>query len=417
MPHARYLILGSSHAAIEAVAAIRMVDAEGGLVMITKDARLPYSPTVLPYIVSGRSDPERIMLRDEDWLRDNAVSFVRDSAAVAVDAAAKAVKLAGGAEWTYDKLLIATGAAPAIPPVDGLAEVPFHVLRSMEDALKLRSAMEGVRSAVVLGAGLVGMHAAENLAKAGLEVTIVEREGQVLPGYFDGRAAAMIEIAFTEKGVRLLLGRTARSAAAAGGKVALTLEDGQALAADLLLVATGVRPVIEFLAGSGIEIGRGVVADARMRTRAADVWAAGDVVEARPFLNDGRAVGGILPDAVEQGRIAGMGMAGDDGLKPWPGGLPINTYTFFGQRAVTVGSIAEAAGLDVVHAEDPTRKAYTKVVFDNGRLRGVSAVNSGIDAGVMWQLILRRMDLAPVREAFLARPVETGRALMSRTWR
>ncbi|MBW7850886.1 MAG: NAD(P)/FAD-dependent oxidoreductase [Rhodospirillales bacterium] len=417
MRNSKYLIVGSSHAALEAAAAIRMQDPDGALAMVTRDTRLPYSPTILPYVVSGRSEPERILLRDEAWFADNAIGFVRGETLAAVDAAARTARFASGAEWRYEKLLLATGAAPAIPPVKGLAEVPFHVLRSMDDAVRLRDAIATARRAVVLGAGLIGMHAAENLAKAGAAVTVVEMQAQVLPGYFEPDAARMIERAFAAKGVTMEMGRTVTAAEPRGQGCAVILDDGRAIEADLLLVSTGVKPEMAYLAGGGVDTDRGILVDDRMRSSAPGIWAAGDVAQARGFYDGAKVVAGILPNAVEQGRIAGMDMAEDEGVKSFPGSVPLNTYTFFGQQAISVGLSAGGEGREVHETVGEGGKSYRRIVLEGDRLRGVSAINDFVDAGIMWQLVLRQVDLSAVKADFVARPLETGRMLMSRIWR
>src|SRR3970040_696194 len=154
--HSKYLIVGSSHAALEAATAIRLIDTDGALTLLTRDTHLPYSPTILPYVVSGRSQPDNVVLRGQDYFRDNAISFVPGATVAAIDPAQSSLRLASGKTWQYDRLLIATGAAPRLPPVRGLTDVPFHVLRSMDDAINLRQAMGQARSAIVLGAGLIG---------------------------------------------------------------------------------------------------------------------------------------------------------------------------------------------------------------------------------------------------------------------
>ena len=422
MAHAEYLIAGSSHAALEALAAIRVMDPRAGAALVTRDRHLPYSPTILPYVVSGQSHPDSIALRDEAYFADHDVAFVRGAAVASVDARRNTVELTTGDEWHYDKLLLATGATPAVPPVPGLDEVPYYVLRTLDDALGLRRAIADARTAVVLGAGLVGTHAAENLAHAGLEVALVEKEPQMLPGYFAEPASDLIAGAFAGRGVRLCLGRTVVEAARGNGSgaVVVRLDDGTEIVADLLLVATGVRPVVDYLAGSGIEVEDGILVDDAMRTNIDNVWAAGDVAQARDFYGTGKVVTGILPDAVEQGRIAGMAMVDDPARRPYPGGVPLNTYTFFGRQAISVGigaAGAPAADWEVVEAFEPDAGRHQKIVLRDDRLIGISAVGRALDPGIMWQLILRRTDLGSVKEAFVARPLETGRALMSKIWR
>lgn len=417
MQQTHYLIVGASHAALAAVHAIRMHDEKGSVTVVSKDDSLPYSPTVLPYVVSGRSDPQRVFLRDDAYFAQHKVNYLKGTAVTSIAASENRVSLSSGEQIAYEKLLLATGAAPQLPPVPGIDAVEFHVLRTLDDALRLRGALGEVREAVVLGAGLVGMHAAENLAKAGAQVTVVEMQPTVLAGYFDREAAGIIEQTFAAKGVRLKMGnKVVKLAPVERGKGAVvTLADGTELQAGLLLVSTGVAPVMDYLKGSGAETGQGIIVDDTMRTSVPNIWAAGDVAQARGFYGDAKIINGILPDAVEQGKIAGMAMAGDPGLHSYPGGVPLNTYTFFGQQAVSVGSQNE--GEVVVLEADPAGKRYLKIVMKDNRLTGIFAINVAFDPGVMWQLILRRIDLSPVMQGFLADPQRTARVLMSRTWR
>lgn len=418
-PAVPYLIVGASHAALEAATAIRMHDGEGALVMATREPHLPYSPTVLPYVVSGHSRAERIALRDAGWFEREGIDFRRGLALTALDAARHRALFADGSAIEYGKLLLATGAAPAIPPIPGLHAAKHHVLRTLDDALALREALATARNAVVLGAGLVGMHAAENLARAGVAVTIVEKQSQVLPGYFDAQAAAIIRSAFVDHGIEVLLNAAVTRVEAEASGARVMLGDGRALEADLLLVATGVRAAMGYLEGTDIGRDAGILVDEHMRTSAADVWAAGDVAQARSFLDGRRSVSAILPSAVEQGRIAGMAMCGDPAIRRYAGAVPLNTYHFFGQHAISVGSAAweGAPALDEVLSCGGEEGRYLKITLHHDRLKGIFGINVPFDPGVMWQLILRELDLSGVRERFLAQPQQTGRALMSRTWR
>ncbi|MGA2567685.1 MAG: NADH-dependent phenylglyoxylate dehydrogenase subunit epsilon [Pseudolabrys sp.] len=409
----KYLIVGSSHAALEAAAAIRMIDSRGTLTLLTRDAHLPYSPTILPYVVSGRSQPDNVQLRDAAYFRANAIDFVSGTEVVSLDPTQSILRLACGEHWQFERLLIASGAAPGLPKVAGLSDVPFHVLRSLDDAVGLRQAMQRAKSALVLGAGLIGMHVAENMAKAGIKVTVVELQPFALSSYFEPKASAIIERAFSEHGVRMLMGRTLASVSRASEGITATLDDNSIVAADLLLVCTGVKPNIGFLSGSGIDTETGVLVDDRMRTNVASIWAAGDVAQARGFWGD-KVINGILPNAVEQGRIAGADMVEDTGVQPFSGAVPLNTYSFFGQQAISVGR-SGGPGSEV--AERNGDGSYRHIVLKDGRLVGISTINDFVDAGIMWQLILRHTDLSAVKEAFIADPQLTGRQLMSQHWR
>ena len=418
MPYSKYLIVGSSHAALEAVTAIRLQDERGSITMLTRDSRLPYSPTILPYIVSGRSRPDNVVLRDAAYFAQNKVELQRNAEVVGVDPALQSVRTADGAIWTYARLLLATGGTPVVPAVPGLSDVRLHVLHTMDDAIALRDAIGRAQSAIVLGAGLCGMHVAENMAKAGLAVSVLVRS-RPLREYFSPRAGGMIQTAFAGNGARMMMGRTPAAVERRGDGCAVTLDNGETITADLLMVGTGVTPAMAYLAGSGVETGRGILVDDRMRTSVADVWAAGDVAEARSFWG-GTAVNGILPGAVEHGRIAGADMADDAVVRDFPGAMSLNTYHYFEHHSVSVGlggQLPDDADFDIDEQVDAARGKYRRIVMREGRLVGISSIDDFVDPGVMWQLILRRTDLSPCKADFLAHPQATGRRLMSQLWR
>lgn len=420
MSQTKYLIVGSSHAGLSAVEAIRLHDQEGPITLVSAEKVYPYSPTILPYVVSGDIRRERVFLRDQAYFDKQKIRFLNGSTVTAIQPGKKSVTLDSGKKITYEKLLLATGAAPAMPPIPGLKECPTYTLRTLEDAVEIQKAMKIGGSAIVLGGGLIGMHTAENMAKAGLKVTVVEMLPQILPGYFDSQAAGLIQKVFSENGVKILTGSPVTHVTSANGACAVSLENGLDISAHLLVVATGVRPRMSFLEGSSVKVDAGVLVDDRMRTSVEDIWAAGDVAQARSFLGSEKILNGTLPDAVDQGWIAGMDMAGDPYCKPYPGGIPMNTYSFFGNHAFSVGDrLPEGSGdeFEVDRIFSPAGLRYQKLIFRDGRLCGASAINVPLDPGIMRQMISRRVELGEMKGQFAGSPRESGRLLMSRLWR
>ncbi|MGD9080580.1 MAG: FAD/NAD(P)-binding oxidoreductase, partial [Desulfobacterales bacterium] len=162
MSQAKYLIVGSSHAGLSALEAIRLQDEEGPITIVSREQTLPYSPTILPYVISGKKQVDAISLRDPSYFSDLNVRFKPDSAVVAVDPSKAIVTLESGETIQYEKLLLATGADAAVPPFPGIETVPYQVVRTLGDALKLRDSIQDATSAIVIGAGLIAMHTAEN---------------------------------------------------------------------------------------------------------------------------------------------------------------------------------------------------------------------------------------------------------------
>jgi len=416
----QYLIIGSSHAGIAALEAIRLLDESGSITMVTREDSLPYSPTILPYVISGEMAPEIIHLRDQSYFDQLSINFRSGSAVTLINLDEKWVELQSGEKINYEKLLLATGADAAIPSFPGIESVPYQVVRTLEDALKLRDSIQTAKSAIVIGAGLIAMHTAENLAQSGLQATLIVRRQVSLFAYFDGAAARMIESIFSDHGVTLATGSGVSEISAANGGCQVTLESGKVISADLLLLAAGVRPRISYLDGSNIEVDRGVLVNEKMRTSAQDVWAAGDVAQAPGFFDAGKTINATLPNASVQGRIAGMDMVKDPALKPYLGSSGLNTFNFFGHHGFSLGLATVTESTDEIEVNTvylPSSQRYQKLVFKNNRLVGVSAINAELDPGILRELIQRQVDLAEVKERFASAPLDTGRLLMTKLWR
>ena len=420
MSQVKYLIIGGSHAGLCALEAIRFQDEEGEIAMVSREQSLPYSPTILPYVISGKKQTDTILLRDESYFTDLNVQFMPGSNVVAVNPAETTVALQSGETIRYEKLLLATGADAAIPPFPGIDTVSYQVVRTLDDALKLRKSIQNAKSAIVIGAGLIAMHTAENLARAGLEVTMVVRRQVSLFAYFDGAAARMIETIFSKNGVAIATGSGVAGIAPKGDGCEVKLESGEALSADLLLLAAGVRPRAGFLEGSGIDIDQGILVNESMRTNVDNIWAAGDVAQAPGFFDEGKTINATLPNASVQGRIAGMDMVGDPALKPYPGSSGLNTFNFFDNHGFSVGLATVTETTDNMEVNTiylPSSRQYQKLVFKNDRLIGVSAINAELDPGVLRELIQREVNLAEIKDRFTSDPLNTGRLLMTKLWR
>jgi phenylglyoxylate dehydrogenase epsilon subunit len=404
----RYLIIGSSHAGIAALEAIRLLDESGSITMVTREDSMPYSPTILPYVISGEMAPELIHLRDQSYFDQLSINFRSGLAVTGINLDEKWVELESGEKINYEKLLLTTGADAAIPAFPGIESVPYQVVRTLDDALKLRDSIQTAKSAIVIGAGLIAMHTAENLAQSGLQATLIVRRQVSLFAYFDGAAARMIEHIFSDHGVTLATGSGVSEISAANGGCQVSLESG------------GVRPRISYLDGSNIEVDRGVLVNEKMRTSAQDVWAAGDVAQAPGFFDAGKTVNATLPNASVQGRIAGMDMVKDPALKPYLGSSGLNTFNFFGHHGFSLGLATVTESTDEIEVNTvylPSSQCYQKLVFKNNRLVGVSAINAKLDPGILRELIQRQVDLAEVKERFASAPLETGRLLMTKLWR
>lgn len=404
----KYLIVGAGHAGLEALRAIRSKDNEGSVVMIASDMSLPYSPTVLPYVASGEITAQQAFLCDEAYFKENSVRFLPGEFLQELDPEGCLASLNSGLRLHYQKLLLATGSKPVIPLIDGLARVPYKLLLTLQDAKNLYKAKSQSRRALILGGGTIGMRVAENLACEGISVTVVELQAKVLSDYFDHEAATLIEDLFARNGVSIISRQRVVSISCQNNVYEITLEDSRRLQADLLLICTGSQPTIDYIAGTAIALDRGILVDERLRTNIDNIWAAGGCIQAHNFLNRKQNLHHTLFDAIEQGRIAGMNMAGIQRGKPYRGGMPLYSCEFFDCPVVSVGDTDET-GCEIHHLSDGRIRRYLKILLRNNHLVGMFAIGLQVDGSVMREFILRNIDLGSSKKQFLDR----GRALFS----
>lgn len=428
----KYLIIGSSHAGLSAADEIRVHDQKGTLTMITMENCLPYSPTILPYIVEGKVEEKNIYLRDEKYFKDNKITFLRGKKAVKINTKASKVGLDDGREIRYEKLLVATGSEPTIPPTPGLKESSHLVLRTMEDAHKINQAAQNAKSVVVMGTGLVGMHAAEGLGKKGLDVELIRgRRRAVLPNYFDSDSGELIHKVFLDNGIRCNLDHQVTQVEGKDGKLKVTVKDGTVFETNMVVVGTGVKSRMQFFTTSDVQMDQGILVDNMMRTSVENVWAAGDVAQATDFFSQKKELNPILPDAFEQGKIAGLSMAGDPQViiafeeigqqvaLSYPGGVSMNTFNFYGNRSFALGLslVEEKDGYEVHKKIVPEECIYQKLVFQDDVLVGAIGINITMDPGVIMNLIRRGIHLGKAKEEFMTKPLDMSRRFMWNNWR
>lgn len=410
-----YLILGAGHAGLSALESIRRYDQASPLTIVTMEKDHVYSPTALPYVISGRTSKGFIDIRSDEYFRALDVDLIKHAAVTRLDTENNQVILNGNTTVQYRKCVIATGAAASLPPIPGLDEIDSFCIRTLKDAAEIKAKKSQAESVIIIGAGFIGMRAAEDLAGSGLAVTVVEAIDRVMPANFDRDASAYIHKTFADNGITILTGTQVARAWKHDGQSVLLLSSGDEIAADMVIVATGISPNTDFLEGTDIAREQGILVDERMRTSVANVWAAGDVAMAPGFFSSDKSIGGTIPSATEQGKTAGMDMVQDHYASDYPGNLNMNTFSFFNNFAFSIGNVADPSACETseIHStDDPSAGRFSKFIFQDNVLTGVSAINTALDPGILKQLILNRTDLSTRKEAFINTPLEVGRQLM-----
>jgi NAD(P)H-nitrite reductase large subunit len=272
---------------------------------------------------------------------------------------------------------------------------------TLEDARRIAAGTKSGSKVVLMGAGFIGCIVLEAMAARGVELTVVEMEDRMLPRMMDDAGAAMIKRWCEAKGVAVLTSTAVKSVEPSGNGLKLDI-GGNSLEADLVVCATGVRPNIEFLKGSGIEADQGILVDDRMRTSLPDIHAAGDVAQGPDFSTGERMVHAIQPTASEHGRIAAMNMAGVD--TPYRGSLIMNVLSTLGLITASYGLWQGVKGGDQAVAHDENAFKYLRLEFDDDVLVGSLSLGLTQHVGVLRGLIQTKTPLGPWKDRLMRDP-------------
>lgn len=282
----KVLVIGCGAAGFYAAKRLKKNDPELQVTLLEAAEYALYSKMRLPEYVAGTLPREKLFLGNTDDL-----DFKTGETVVAIDRTAKQVTTSSGAVYEYDKLILATGAAANIPPVEGLKE-NARVLRTMTDADAL--AVSTGKTALVLGGGLLGLEAAWALKNRGMEVTVAEMMDRLLPRQLNETESARLLAVFEEMGYKIALSASAVSCSAD----TVTMQDGRSFTADLILVSAGIAPNKALAESAGLVCGRGIKVDSSLRTNDPDIYAVGDCAEI-----DGRTIG-LWMASKDQGEAA-----------------------------------------------------------------------------------------------------------------
>lgn len=374
----KHLIIGASAAGIAAARKIRALRPDDEITIVAKEGA-PHSRCMLHHFIGGHKSAEDINFAGADFFDKNRVEFIAGEEITKVLPDEKAAAGAKSGKIFYDRLLITTGARYFIPPVPGFREGKnVFGLRDLDDARKISEAAQKAKECVIVGSGLVGLDAAYALAERGVKCRIVEMENRLCPLQLDETAAAPYKALFEKAGCEFYLSKKASAAELdeEGNVKAVTLDDGTRLPADFLVVSAGVRPNIEFLEGSGIELDRRIVTDEHMRTSVPNVYAAGDAA----------GLSGIWPNAALQGEIAAKNMCGVEAEYTDRYAMK-NTMNFFGLTTLSLGPTAAKEGDEVLTAE--SRSGYAKAIIRGGKLVHLT-IQGDIGNTGFWQEIVKR---------------------------
>lgn len=398
----KHIIIGGVAGGATSAARIRRADESAEIVLVEKGKYISYANCGLPYYIGGViAEREKLFVQTpESFGRRFNVDVRVENEVVGIDTAAKNVTIrrTDGSEYVegYDKLLLSPGSVPVRPPLPGIDSEGIFTLRNVEDTDRIKSYLttHEVRQAVVVGGGFIGLEMAENLVHAGVKVSLVEKGNQVMAP-IDFSMASHVHQHLEDKGVRLYLEKGVKGFEAQDGRLTVMLDDGDKIAADMVLLSIGVSPAVGLAKQAGIELGeRGIKVNEYLQTSAQDVYAVGDAIEFEHPLTGQPWLNYLAGPANRQGRIVADNMVFGN-TTTYEGAIGTAIAKVFDLTVATTGLPAKRLKqLGMAYASSVTSSSshagyypgafqmVIKVTFDpaTGKLYGAQAVGvDGVD--------------------------------------
>lgn len=364
----KILILGGGIAALSTAEGLRELSESVEITIVTNEERLPYYRLNLTKYLAGEVLEGDLCIHQQYWYDENRINVYKGRIITDIDRDSCKVICSDGLELDYDKLVIALGAHPFIPPVEGISQPGVISLRSVEDANQLKERVGEGSEVLVIGGGILGLEAAGALSVAGAKVTVAEGAKWLMPRQLNDKAAIYVEYALDRLGIDVVYNFRTRKISNLGESFYVESKDGRAQVADTIVVATGVRPNTYLARKAGLEVHSGIIVNDRLVSSDPDIYAVGDISE-----HYGIAYG-LWIVAQYQGKIAARNILG---VETHFGGVPrSNTLKVLDADLFSIGEIrAEDAGSEII--EKAEHDSYIMFMIRDGVLVGAIAIGYG----------------------------------------
>ena len=358
----KFLIIGNGAAGYYAADAIRKRNKQCEIEIISNE---PYLTYYRPSISDGISEDlkeDTFYLSPKEWYVDNNITLTLGVQVQSLKPEEKKVLLKDGTAISYDKLILANGSKNHIIPIEGVDKEGVFTLRNLKDLEAIKNKMKTSKNVVIVGGGLLGLEAAYEISKAGLNVSVVEFSDSLLIKQLDSEGSLILKTAVENQNIEVILGDSVTSIKGENSVSSVTLKSGKTLDADLVLFSTGIAPNKNIADKTNIITNRGILINENMETNIKDIYACGDIAEFK-----GRVYGN-WPAAVEMGKIAGINAVGEN--KAYVHSLSAISFNAMGLELLSVGEISKDRASKAISIKDDENKIYKKLFFTKNILTG-----------------------------------------------
>lgn len=408
-----YVVVGSGPAGVVAAERLRKLDPLASISLIGSEPEPPYSRMAIPYYLTDK------IQENGTYLRKTAMHFEKldinliQQTVTSIDTEGNRLHADDGRVIRYDKLLLATGSSPVVPPVPGIDSPGVHNCWTLEDAREIVKLAKPGASVVLMGAGFIGCIVLESLALREVNLTVVEMENRMVPRMMNDISGNMIKRWCEQKGVTVHTSTRAESIEKIGGdRLRVNLSGGQSVEADLVISATGVKPNIDFLADSDVITDQGIVVNDFLQTSNKDIYAAGDVCQGKDFNTGEYTVQAIQPTAVEHAKVAAVNMVKGHRNKH-TGNLNMNVLDTIGLVSASFGLWMGIPGGDSAELVNEDAYKYLNLQFKDDVLVGASSLGMTQHVGVIRGLIQSETRLGIWKERLIQDPLRVMEAYLS----
>jgi len=389
----RYVIVGDGVAGARASLKIRETDPEGEIHILTEEAYPFYYRVRFPELIAGEIKVQDIIIHTREYYQNKKISLHLEEQAVRGNPEKREVTTRNGKSYPYDVLLVATGGYAFVPPIKGVEKKGVFTVRSMQDAISFMEYLSGVKKAILIGGGLVGLETGGALLKRGIKVAVIEHNPRILPRQTDPEGAKILQGKMEQMGFSFFLNAQSDEILWKDRAEGLRLKDGRVVDGETVIISAGVRPNLQLAKAMGLETKDGVLVNDRMETKREQIYAAGDVAEHR-----GRCYG-LWPASQRQGEVAGVNMAGGNAL--YEGSVVSNKLKVVGVDLTAMGDIDTEGKLECVVRSDRESGVYRKVAFKEDKIVGCVFLGNVKGVQEIQNAIEKRLSIREVKHIIL----------------
>src|SRR5215813_163350 len=380
------VVVGNGMAGVACLEQILKHSPKFRVTVFGEETHVNYNRILLSSVLAGERTADDITLNSLEWYQSHGIGLRLGVRVTDINAEERTVTGDDGSTVHFDKLLLATGSRPFLPPISDLDKENVFTFRNLDDTRAILGAAKPGLKAVVIGGGLLGLEAARGLQLQGCEVTIVHLLDTLMNMQLDMTGGDYLKAKMEQMGVQVLTGRVTQRLLGNGTVQGVEFASGQKIEADIVVIAAGIRPNADLGRKAGLKVNRGIVANDYMETSNPRIFAVGECVE-----HNG-VVYGLVAPLLEQGKVLAATITGNKG-PTFTGWKPAAKLKIMGVDVFSAGEFEEREGTEVVRYEDATLGVYKKILVRGNRLAGVVLVGDASDSNRYMEWLRNDRDL------------------------